>query len=110
VRAAKAVRCDRASFALAVIAWLLTAALFHTAWSFPFTPIAVAIPVGVCALPLLIRSPRTRQKVRVVAVALLGAFVFLAMLSAGFLFVPATIAMGVGVGAGAADRTPSPPG
>jgi hypothetical protein len=108
-RTSAAIRWDRVSFGLAIVAWVATAVLFHSSWSFPFTPIAVAIPVGGAALPLLVRSPRARQATRAVAAALLFGFAWLAMFSVGILFLPATIAMLVGAVSGASRQPRSAP-
>jgi predicted PurR-regulated permease PerM len=89
----RTVRWDRVSFGLAIIAWAATAALFWRLWSFPFTPIVVAVPVGIAGLPLVVRPGRARQVTRVVATVVLFVFCFIAIFSAGLLFVPAAITM-----------------
>lgn len=53
----------------------------------------LALPVLICAFPLIARTRPLRIACRWIAVLLLSVFDFLAMFSVGRLFVPATIAM-----------------
>jgi hypothetical protein len=77
--------------------------VFHTEWSFPFTPIAVAVPVVVAGLPLLVRAARARHVVQVVCAVLLFVCSWLGMFSAGMFFIPAAIAMVVAAVSGRAE-------
>jgi len=105
------VRWTWVSFGLAIGGWVATCIAFHTEWSFPFTPIAVAVPAVLAGLPLLMRSTRARHAMRVVAAVLLFVCSWLAMFSAGMFFIPAAIAMVVAAVSGRAvpERSSSRP-
>jgi predicted PurR-regulated permease PerM len=84
-------RWDRLSFRLAASAWVATVILFHSIWSFPSTPIIVAVPVAVAGVPLLVR--RGLRATRTAAAVLLMVFVFVGIFSIGLLFLPAAVTM-----------------
>ena len=102
-------RLDRLSFGLALAAWLGSVVLVWRIWTFPITPILIAIPVGVAGVPLLIHSQRGRQTARIIAALLLFTFAYMEVITGiGFLFLPAvcvTIAAAVtGRGTSSASR------
>ncbi|MEA2555740.1 MAG: hypothetical protein QOI60_1071 [Actinomycetota bacterium] len=94
-------RWDRLSFRLAASAWVATVILFHSIWSFPSTPIIVAVPVVGAGVPMLVR--RGLRAARTAAALLLVVFVFIGIFSVGLLFVPAAVTMIISAGE-------SPPG
>jgi hypothetical protein len=61
----------------------------------PTTAFVLAIPVLLCALPLLV-PPRPRPAVAWVSVTALGVFVLLGLPSVGLFFLPALILMAIG--------------
>jgi hypothetical protein len=63
----------------------------------PGIAFVLAIPVLLCALPLLV-PPRPRQAVAWVSVTALGAFALLGLPSVGAYFLPALILMAIGTG------------
>jgi hypothetical protein len=81
------------SVGLAVAAWVAVALLFWEASTFPYTQIAVAVPIAIAAVPLLPRSERGRRIARGIAAILLFACCFVGLFSVGILYVPCAIAM-----------------
>ncbi|HWS37672.1 MAG TPA: hypothetical protein VN408_33705 [Actinoplanes sp.] len=61
----------------------------------PEVAFALAIPVLVCALPLLVR-PRHRQAAAGLSITALTVFVLLGLLSVGLFFLPGVILMAIG--------------
>ena len=81
---------DRLSLGLALAAWLGSVVLVWRIWTFPITPILIAIPVGVAGLPLLMHSQRGRQPARIIASLLLFMFAYVEVIAGiGLLFLPA---------------------
>lgn len=95
--AARGNRAERSAIALAILGWVVSFTLAHdnSGWEDPETSLIVAIPVGVSFIPLLSASIQGKQVARVVATVLLLVCVGLGLFSVGYLFLPATIAMGV---------------
>jgi hypothetical protein len=59
---------------------------------------SVLVPVGITALPLAIPRRRVARVVRLICLLLLAMFVFLTILSIGWLYVPSLVALALSAG------------
>lgn len=104
-RAAKGSRAERAAIALAILGWVVSFILVRDTpgWDLE-TALIVAIPVGVSFIPLFGALIQRNQPARVVATVLLLVCVVLGLFSVGYLYLPATIAMGMAAWTGHSHR------
>jgi hypothetical protein len=70
------------------------AAIIATAVLFEPTPTLV-VPALAALLPIIVRGGAVAQRARIAATVLLAAYALLGLMTAGLLFVPASVAMGM---------------